>query len=163
MDLFRRLTRRPTLELDDIQAAVLRARPEPYFGTHAILEITNAAAGRDLLRRLAPRITTSARWDEPRPAWTVLAISYRGLQALGLSEQSLASFPANFRAGMAARAERLRDTGPNAPQHWEFPFGTGRAHVAVSVYAESEDAWQEAVAAYERELAQVPGVQLLSH
>jgi Dyp-type peroxidase family len=163
MDLFRRLTKRPTLELDDIQAAVLRARPEPYFGTHAILEITDATAGRELLRRLGPRITSAARWDEPVPAWTVLAISYRGLEALGVSQHSLASFPANFRAGMAARAERLRDTGPNAPAHWEFPFGTGRAHVAVSVYADSEEAWKEAVAAYERELAEVSGVDLLSH
>jgi deferrochelatase/peroxidase EfeB len=153
MDLFRRLAKRPTLELDDIQAAVLRARPEPYFGTHAILEITDAAAGRELQGRLAPRITSAARWDEPVPAWTVLAISYRGLETLGLPEQSLASFPANFRAGMAARAERLRDTGPNAPQNWEFPFGSGRAHVAVSVYADCEEAWPEAVAGYERELA----------
>ncbi|EGD41685.1 dyp-type peroxidase family protein [Nocardioidaceae bacterium Broad-1] len=163
MDLFRRLTKQPTLELDDIQAAVLRARPEPYFGTHAILEITDAAAGGELLRRLAPRITSAARWDEPVPAWTVVAISYPGLEALGVSEESLASFPANFRAGMAARAERLRDTGPNAPQNWEFPFGTGRAHLAVSVYAESKEAWQDAVDGYQRELAQVAGVDLLSH
>ncbi|WP_265447138.1 Dyp-type peroxidase [Flexivirga meconopsidis] len=163
MDLFRRLTRRPTLELDDIQAAVLRSRPEPYYGTHAILEITDAALGRELLRRLSPRITSAARWDEPVPAWTMLAISYPGLVALGVPESSLASFPANFRAGMAARAERLRDTGPNAPEHWEFPFGTGRAHLAISVYADSEQAWQAAVEGYARELDQVPGVRLLSH
>ena len=56
MDVFRRLKRRPTLELDDIQATVLRARPEPYFGTHAIIEITDQAAGKELLRRLAPRV-----------------------------------------------------------------------------------------------------------
>ncbi|MER5217666.1 hypothetical protein ABT063_45940 [Streptomyces sp. NPDC002838] len=44
---FHRLRRPPTLDLDDIQATLLRARPEPYFGTHAILEITEPAAGRD--------------------------------------------------------------------------------------------------------------------
>ena len=26
-----------TVELDDIQATVLRYRPEPYFGTHVLL------------------------------------------------------------------------------------------------------------------------------
>ncbi|MFC9926430.1 hypothetical protein [Streptomyces sp. NPDC127190] len=161
--LFRRLRRPPTLDLDDIQATVLRARPEPYFGTHAILEITEPAAGRELLRRLAPRVTSAARWDEPQPSWLALALSYQGLVALGLPETSLASFPANFRAGMAARAERLRDTGVNAPNRWEFPFGTPRVHVAVTVFAASEDDWRAEVAAYEKELGEVPGVRLLSH
>lgn len=163
MDLFRRMRRKPTLDLDDIQATVLRARPEPYFGTHAILEITDPAAGKELLRRLAPRVTSAARWDEPQPSWLALAISYQGLVALGVPESSLASFPANYRAGMAARAERLRDTGPNAPERWEFPFGTRRVHVAVTVFAENEADWQSEVAAYEQELRGLVGVDLLSH
>jgi hypothetical protein len=28
-----------TLELDDIQATVLRYRPEPYYGTHVMLHV----------------------------------------------------------------------------------------------------------------------------
>jgi Dyp-type peroxidase family len=163
MDVFRRLSKRPTLELDDIQATVLRARPEPYFGTHAILKIKDAASGKELLRRLAPRVPSAAHWDQPRPSWMAVALSYRGLEALDLPEATLTSFPANFRAGMAARADRLRDSGPNAPAHWEFPFGTSRVHVAVSVYADSRDAWQAEVAAYERELDEIPGVEVLSH
>ncbi len=163
MNLFHRLARRPTLELDDIQAAVIRARPEPYLGTHAILEITDEAAGKELLRRLAPLVTSAARWDEPRPSWVSLAISHSGLVALGVPEASLRSFPANFRAGMAARAERLRDLGPNAPKHWEAPFGTTRVHLAVSVYAASEDDWRREVSAYEEQLHDLPGVNLVSH
>jgi Dyp-type peroxidase family len=163
VDVFRRLKRRPTLDLDDIQATVLRARPEPYFGTHAIIEITDQAAGKELLRRLAPRVTSAARWDEPRPSWLALAISYRGLVALGVPQTSLESFPANFRAGMAARAERLRDTGPNAPQHWEAPFGGPAVHLAVTVYAADHADWQAEVAAYERQLRGLTGVTLVSH
>ncbi|MFC0432550.1 Dyp-type peroxidase domain-containing protein [Kutzneria buriramensis] len=163
MELFRRRTRRPTLDLDDIQATVLRARPEPYFGTHAIIEITDQAAGRQLLRRLAPLVSSAARWDEPRSSWMALAISYAGLVALGVPQDSLESFPANFRAGMAARADRLRDTGPNAPQHWEAPWGSGRAHLAVSVYADNEDDWRGTMAGYERQLQDLAGVRLLSH
>src|ERR1044072_6617024 len=122
MDVFRRLSRRPTLDLDDIQATVLRARPEPYFGTHAILEIKDAASGTELLRRLAPRAPLAAHWDQTRPSWLAVALSYRGLEVLGQPETTLASFPANFRAGLAGRSERLRDFGPNGPVHWEFPF-----------------------------------------
>ncbi|MBT2534519.1 Dyp-type peroxidase [Arthrobacter sp. ISL-48] len=163
MNVFRRLTRRPSLELDDIQATVLRARPEPYFGTHAILEITDPGGGRELLRRLAPLVPSAAHWDEPRASWLALALSYHGLEALGVPEGTLASFPANFRAGMAARAERLRDTGPNAPANWEFPFGTPHVHVAVTIFADSETAWRNEVAAYERQLHDLAGVRLLSH
>jgi Dyp-type peroxidase family len=163
VSVFRRLRKPPTLELDDIQATLLRARPEPYYGTHAILEITDAAAGRELLRRLAPQVPSAARWDDPRPSWLALALSYRGLVALGLPEASLASFPANFRAGMAARSERLRDTGPNAPRNWEYPFGTSRVHIAVSIYADSQNDWRAEMAAYEQQLRGLAGVQLLSH
>lgn len=161
--VLRRLRKPPTLELDDIQATLLRTRPEPYFGTHAILEITEQDAGRELMRRLAPRVSSAARWDEPQPSWLAVAVSYQGLVALGVPEASLASFPANFRAGMAARAERLRDSGPNAPKNWERPFGTPSVHVAVSVYADSENAWQSERAGYEAQLRDLPGVRLLSY
>jgi Dyp-type peroxidase family len=163
MVVFRRLSRRPTLELDEIQATVLRARPEPYFGTHAILEFKDAASGKELLRRLAPRVASAADWDQPRASWLAVALSYRGLEVLDLPEETLSSFPANFRTGMAGRSDRLRDVGPNAPDHWEFPFGTPRVHLAVSVYADSEDAWHTEVAAYQRELSEISGTEVLSH
>jgi hypothetical protein len=35
-----------TVELDDIQATVLRYRPEPYYGTHVMLQVEDARAGR---------------------------------------------------------------------------------------------------------------------
>ena len=37
-----------TVELDDIQATVLRYRPEPYYGTHIMLYVDEAQAGREL-------------------------------------------------------------------------------------------------------------------
>ena len=36
------------LELDDIQATALRYRPEPYYGTHIMLHVDEAQAGREL-------------------------------------------------------------------------------------------------------------------
>ena len=38
----------PTLDLHEIQATVLRQRPAPYFGTHALLHVDDARAGREL-------------------------------------------------------------------------------------------------------------------
>ena len=40
-----------------------------------------------------------------------IAFTWNGLRALGVDEAALASFPDEFRQGMAARAEVLGDTG----------------------------------------------------
>ncbi len=52
----------PALDLNEIQATVLRHRPEPYFGTHIMLRIDDARAGRLFLRRLAPHVASAANW-----------------------------------------------------------------------------------------------------
>ena len=93
-----------TLELDDIQATVLRYRPEPYYGTHVMLHVNDAHSGREFLRRLAPYVDSAAEWWQADQPWIAVALTYAGLVALGLPEDSLQSFPEAFRAGMAARA-----------------------------------------------------------
>ena len=50
--------------------------------------------------------------------WVTLALTWNGLRALGVDDESLASFPDEFREGMAARADILGDTGAAAPEHW---------------------------------------------
>ncbi|MGO4831010.1 hypothetical protein AB4144_01730, partial [Rhizobiaceae sp. 2RAB30] len=64
-------------------------------------------------------------WD---PAPINIAFTYSGLTALRLDEATLASFPDPFREGMAARAERLGDTGPSAPERWDGALGLKRVH-----------------------------------
>ena len=49
------------------------------------------------------------------------------------------SFPDEFRQGMAARAEILRDLGENAPTNWEYPFGTSDMHVALAIYSSDDN------------------------
>jgi deferrochelatase/peroxidase EfeB len=98
-----------TVELHDIQATVLRYRPEPYFGTHVFGQIHDARSGRELVGRLAPNIDSTADWWLARDAWISVAISYLGLVALDVPGESLQSFPEAFRVGMAARAKELLD------------------------------------------------------
>ena len=40
--------RASTLDLQEIQATVLRPRPAPYFGTHVLLRVDDARAGREV-------------------------------------------------------------------------------------------------------------------
>src|SRR5690242_719352 len=84
------------LELNDIQATVLRYRPEPYYGTHVLLHVDDARAGRELLRRLAPHVDSAADWWQAAEPWIAVAITYSGLLALEVPEDSLRSFPEAF-------------------------------------------------------------------
>ncbi len=152
---------RVTLALDDIQALILRSRPEPYVGIHAMLHIDEAEGGRDLVRRLAAHIPSAAGWTDDREAWIGAALSFQGLKALGLPESSLKSFPLPFQQGMAARAEQLRDIGGNAPEHWDEAFRPGACHLALTIYARDEAALDVARAKAMGELARSHGVTLV--
>jgi deferrochelatase/peroxidase EfeB len=150
-----------TVELDDIQATVLRYRPEPYYGTHVMLHVDDARAGREFVRRLTPHVDSAAQWWEAGEAWISAAISYTGLVALGLPEDSLRSFPEAFRVGMAARADQLRDHGPNAPENWDKPFGSGTIHIVVSVFSDSEQTWRDTMEMAQQQYQGFSGVTVL--
>ncbi len=132
----------PAVDLHDIQATVLRYRPEPYFGTHLFLHINDAHGGREFLRRLAQHISSASDWWNAEDAWIAIAISYPGLVALAVPEDSLQSFPEAFRVGMAARAEKLCDYGANDPKDWDRPFGSGQIHIQVSIISDTEEKWR---------------------
>jgi Dyp-type peroxidase family len=150
-----------TVELDDIQATVLRYRPEPYYGTHVMLRVEDPQTGREFVRRLTPFVDSAADWWQAGEAWTSLALSYTGLVALGLPEDSLRSFPEPFRVGMAARADQLRDYGPNDPTNWDRPFGTGEIHIAVSIFSDSEAKWRAAMETARQQYQGFSGVTVL--
>ncbi|MBV1796109.1 hypothetical protein [Siccirubricoccus sp. G192] len=127
------------LELDDIQGMALRAYRFP-FGRHHLFRLAEAGAARAWLGRIAGQVATVAAVDREPDHTLNLALSWQGLMALGLPEQSLQSFPEAFRQGMAARAARLGDTGGNAPEHWDAPFGSGDAHLLATISAATAEA-----------------------
>ena len=126
-----------TLELDDIQAGALMPRPTPYAGTYQIVRIDDRHAGRELLRRLIPYLASVATFNPHDPVALGVALSYQGLKALGVPEDSLASFAPEFQQGMAARAAHLGDVGESAPEHWEKPLGSPDVHLIVVALAQT--------------------------
>lgn len=133
---------------------------------HFLLTVANASSARKLLGRLihgdesdAPQITTAEDWHigfEPGPADDLKAmprrkpdyclnvgITWPGMLALELETRvptlSFKSFRA-FTEGAAARAHRVGDTGPSAPEHWVGPFGKGSDHLLVTLHAMSPEA-----------------------
>src|SRR6266568_2014039 len=151
----------PAIDLHDIQATILRYRPEPYFGTHLFLHINDAHGGREFLRRLAPHISSASDWWTAEDAWIAIAISYPGLVALGAPEDSLQSFPEAFRVGMAARAEKLCDYGANDPKYWDRPFGSGQIHIQVSIISDTEEKWRRTMETARQQHQGFSGVTVL--
>ena len=151
----------PTLELDEIQATVLRPRPAPYFGTHVLLRVDDARAGRELLRLLTPHVDSAANWWTAATTWLDVAISYAGLEALGLPKESLQSFPEAFRVGMAARARQLGDEGVNDPKNWEPPFGSRDVHIGLSAFSDSEEKRDRVLAFARDQYERFSGIRVL--
>ena len=150
------------LDLQEIQATVLRIRPAPYFGCHVALRVDNAQAGRELLRRLTPHVDSAANWWRPASTWLSVAISYAGLEALGLPQNSLQSFPEAFRVGMAARSQQLRDEGVNDPKNWEPPFGKGQIHIGLNAFSDSEEMWRRVMATAREQYEGLSGISVLA-
>ena len=152
----------PTLDLHEIQATVLRLRPAPYFGSHVALRVDDAQAGRELLRRLTPHVDSAANWWRPASSWLSIVISCAGLEALGLPQNSLQSFPEAFRVGMAARSRELRDEGVNDPKNWEPLFGKGQIHIGLSAFSDSEEKWRRVIAVAREQYEGFSGVSVLA-
>src|SRR5438132_14353646 len=86
-----------------------------------------------MLRRLIPDIATAAAPTSPdSDAWLSIALTHRGLEAIGAPQASLDSFAPEFQQGMAARAALLGDVGESSPGRWGKPLGTADVHVLLS-------------------------------
>jgi Dyp-type peroxidase family len=150
------------LELDDIQSGALRERPSPYVGRYLLLRIDDRSAGRELVRRLHPIVDSGLPSPEPsHDAWITVALTYNGLKALGVPQESLDSFAPEFKQGMAARAGELGDVGESGPEHWEKPLGTADVHVALAVLAPDATRLEAVAERARRAHQELPGIEVI--
>ena len=127
------------LELEDIQSGVLSPRPSPYVATYILLRIDDRKVGRELMRKLSTVVGSVGHQTSPAgDAWVSVSLSFQGLKALGVPQESLDSFPPEFQQGMAARAHELGDTGESSPENWEKPLGTKDVHVVLTALSPNE-------------------------
>ena len=153
---------RIVLDLDDIQSGLLRPRPTPYAATYIGFRIDEVAAGRELMRRLSDVVARAA--DPTSPAgdtWVNVAVTFEGLRALGVPQQSLDSFAWEFRQGMAARAEALGDVGESSPEHWDHPLGTRALHVVITAVAPDSDRLEAAIGRARKTYESLSGIEAI--
>jgi len=124
------------LDLEDLQHFLL-ARTPALAARYEFLSFPDAAKGRVWLSTMLEKVGTAHAVGEQRAdaRWVTVAFTASGLAALGVDEASLASFPAEFREGVAARAKILGMTGTNAPEHWVGEVGSERLHAIVILFA----------------------------
>src|ERR1700757_4497664 len=153
------------LDLDNIQHILLTRTPA-MTGRYEFLSFDNPAGGRAWLGELQDKAGSAA--DVPRTMdstdrWVTLAFTWNGLRALRVPEESLATFPDEFREGMAARADILGDTGAAAPEHWVGGLAGDDLHAIVILFARDEDERVRCVGEHDALLARCDGVRSLSH
>src|SRR6516225_9115034 len=125
------------LEFDDIQY-ILVTRVSALTGRYEFLSFQQPAGGRawlDAIRERVPSAKAVAGTIDQERHWVSVAFTCNGLRALGLDEASLATFPEEFRQGMAARAEILGTTGANHPDHWVGGLASSDLHAIVVLFA----------------------------
>jgi Dyp-type peroxidase family len=80
---------------------------------------------------------------------------------MGIESPSLATFPDEFRAGMAARADVIGTTGKNSPQHWIGDLGSPDLHAVIILFARDVAERDRCTREHQRFLQQC-GVEVLS-
>lgn len=139
----------PDVPFADIQGFILRTYAMPVLRVFA-LSIEEPRTARQFLGELvngghddggmdAPQLATATDWTVKPQYCLNVGLTYTGLEALGLPASSLATFPEEFAAGAAARAERVGDTGESCPEKWKGQFARPDLHVLLFLFAQADD------------------------
>jgi predicted acylesterase/phospholipase RssA/deferrochelatase/peroxidase EfeB len=103
---------------ETVQGNILTGYEGMTAGRIVFLQFTSQVGAADFVDSFRARTTTSR--DGVQPARNI-ALTFRGLQNLGLDATALRDFPQEFQEGMERRAPMLGDVGINHPYWWEPP------------------------------------------
>lgn len=94
--------------------------------------------------RRAHKLTGGADLERKKAVWRSVSFTHAGLRELTGRDLFADAEPESrlgvFRQGSAARAERLGDTGPDAPEHWLFSDGGEEpVHAVLTIAADDAE------------------------
>jgi Dyp-type peroxidase family len=152
------------LEFDDIQHILLTRAPA-LTGRYEFLSFRCAAGGRAWLSSMLDKVHSAASMRASVAKdrrWVSVAFTWNGLRAIGVGESWLATFPEEFRQGMAARAEILGDIGANHPDNWVGNLASADLHAIVILFARDIAERERCQAEHEKLVGCCEGVEVLS-
>jgi Dyp-type peroxidase family len=126
------------IELDDIQGLILRGYKELVSARFVLFAVTDAEAARNWLGGLS--LTPASERDHETA--THLALSWDGLQKLGVPDADLDAFAVEFRDGMSKDPQRQRalgDVGKHAPEQWQWGGPLDVIHGVLLLYATTRE------------------------
>ena len=155
------------VQVDDVQGLVARSYATLRHAAYvpATFEGRSGPAARAWVGALVPRLTTAARrTGEVLAEGQALNLAFTrdGLEILGLSAESLASFSREFQEGMATehRKRVLGDTDEADPRNWRWGGPENPpVHAMLLVYAATEPRLAQLLDEHQR-LALASGVVL---
>ncbi len=134
------------------------------FQEFLFLQFTDAASARTWLASIIDDVTTSSeviafnklfkevtdrrhgREGTVKATWMNIALTFPGLQALGVAAAELNSFPDDFKQGMKARHNvpifgglSLGDVDGSDPTNWIEPFKSSSVHAVMLIASDSLD------------------------
>lgn len=113
-----------TLDFEDIQGIVVSGYAHLSHAGYLMVQVSDPALARGWIAAHLPELTNAVK--PPKDAKPIrslnLAVTYAGLEALGLPARDLDLWPEEFSGGPAedARARMLGDTCESAPDKWDF-------------------------------------------
>jgi deferrochelatase/peroxidase EfeB len=125
-------------EFSDIQGLVRFGYGALTQASFLLLEIRDRRAAGAWLA--SARVSNAVELDSPPPTALQIALTYPGLQKLGVPQSVLAGFSDEFQSGMWGvenRSRRLGDIGQSTPTAWKWGGPDKVPHVVVMAYAVS--------------------------
>lgn len=151
------------LERSDVQHFLVSRTPA-MAARYEFLSFREKGAGNRWLGAMLEKVGSAdaVGADIPDSRWVSLAFTWNGLRAMGVDEDSLGTFPDEFKQGMAARAEMLGATGHNAPERWVGGLASPDLHAIAILFARDVAERERCRVAHAKFVAECDGIDVLS-
>jgi deferrochelatase/peroxidase EfeB len=131
------------VDFSDVQGLVRFGYGKMRGASYALLRVKNpgpACAWLQTVLRTGAIATAEEKRPAPASALQV-AFTAAGLDAIGIPKAIVAGFAPEFLGGMENpnRARRLGDIEANAPQNWNWGYGTKSPHLVVMFFADPKE------------------------
>ncbi len=124
------------VDFADVQGLVRYGHGRLTDACYLLLRIKDAKTARECIR--AVPVANAVEVTDPPSTAIQLAFTAAGMRALGVRDDIIAGFSAEFVAGVAAdanRSRRLGDAGANDPSNWAWGTGNREPHILVALFA----------------------------
>lgn len=112
--------------LSDVQGIVFSGYGHLPHAKYIFLHFNDASGAREWVGCVLPSISNAEPYpvvdgkkQKPDSALNI-AFTAAGLSSLGITQETMDTFPPEFIAGVNSRSAALGDTGASAPEHWEI-------------------------------------------